>query len=210
VVRFFAADTLPDDICDDPRMVEKAYAAGVPMGGELPAPDSSPAFLASAARDPGIPGSPGLDLQRIQVVKGWLDDAGNTHEKVYDIAGNADNGAGVDPQTCAPTGSGHAALCAVWRDPQYDAGESAFYYVRVLENPSCRWSTLQCQAAGVNPFATDCADQAARKNEEMKERGAIGEVYTRCCLNPDDQPFYSPVIQERAWPSPIWINPGDT
>jgi hypothetical protein len=210
VVRFFAADTLPDDICDDPRMVEKAYAAGVPMGGELPAPDSSPAFLASAARDPGIPGSPGLDLQRIQVVKGWLDDAGNTHEKVYDIAGNADNGAGVDPQTCAPTGSGHAALCAVWRDPQYDAGESAFYYVRVLENPSCRWSTLQCQAAGVNPFATDCADQAARKNEEMKERGAIGEVYTRCCLNPDDQPFYSPVIQERAWTSPIWINPGDT
>lgn len=88
--------------------------------------------------------------------------------------------------------------------------ERAFYYVRVLENPSCRWSTLQCQAAGVNPFADNCAEQAARQNEVMSNAGAIGEVYTRCCSNPDEQPFYSPTLQERAWTSPIWINPQET
>lgn len=210
IVRFFAAPSLPTGICDDPGMLEKAYEAGVPMGGELPAPFATPAFLVSAVKDAGSPGNPGLDLQRVQIIKGWLDADGATHERVYDVAGTPDNGAGVDPQTCVPTGSGHTALCTVWQDPEYGAGESAFYYVRVLENPSCRWSTLQCQAAGVNPFDRACADQAAAKNAEMGERGAIGEVYTRCCLNPEEQPFYSPVIQERAWTSPIWINPSDT
>ena len=75
----------------------------------------------------------------------------------------ADNGAGVDPDNCAATGSGHQSLCTVWRDPDYSASQAAFYYVRVLENPSCRWSTLQCQAAGVNPFADNCAEQAEQQ-----------------------------------------------
>ena len=92
VVRFFAGEELSPDLCEDPHMVEKAYAGGVPMGGELPAPDQSPRFLVSANRDPGIPGRPGLDLQRAQIIKGWLDEAGNTHEKVFDVAGSADNG----------------------------------------------------------------------------------------------------------------------
>ena len=180
------------------------------MGGELDAGGTSPTFLVSASKDPGAPGRPGVDLQRVQVIKGWLDDQGQTHEKVYDVAGNADNGAGVDPNTCAPTGTGHASLCTVWQDPEFSPDERAFYYVRVLENPSCRWSTLQCQAAGVNPFAQHCAEQAAQQNAVMSEAGAIGEVYTRCCLDPEEQPFYSPTLQERAWTSPIWINPQKT
>ena len=207
VVRFFAGDDYPDSLCDAPDMLEQAYAGGVPMGGEVQARETSPRFLVSATKDPGSPGHPGIDLQRLQVIKGWLDSDGVTHEKVYDVAGTANNGAGVDPNTCAPTGSGHASLCTVWQDPDFDAAEASFYYVRVLENPSCRWSTLQCQAAGVNPFDANCAAQAEAQNALMNDAGAIGEVYTRCCLDPEEQPFYSPTLQERAWTSPIWVNP---
>ena len=156
--------------------------------------------------DSGSPGNPGLDLQRLQIIKGWLDAEGVTHERVFDVAGTPDNGAGVDPQSCAPTGRGHKNLCTVWRDPQYNGQESAFYYVRVLENPSCRWSTLQCQAAGVNPFAENCAEQATQQTAKLQDDGAIGDVFGRCCLDAAKEPFYSPTIQERAWTSPIWIN----
>ena len=207
VVRFFAGEALSPELCSDPQMIEKAYAGGVPMGGELAAPLTSPAFLVSAVKDPGSPGHPGVDLQRLQVIKGWLDVDGRSHERVFDVAGSADNGASVDPQTCAPSGTGHQDLCAVWQDPDYDAAQAAFYYVRALENPSCRWSTLHCQAAGVNPFAPDCADQATTVNQKMLDDGAIGDVYSKCCLDPAQQPFYSPTLQERAWTSPIWINP---
>lgn len=205
IVRFFAGADYSPELCDDPEMLSKAYAGGVPMGGELPAPEKSPAFLVSAVKDPGSPGHSGVDLQRVQIIKGWLDSAGDTHEQVIDVAGSADNGASVDPQSCAPTGSGHANLCKVWRDPDYDAEQTAFYYVRVLENPSCRWSTLQCQAAGVNPFAQNCSEQATAKNTRRNDEGAIGNVYDNCCLDPATQPFYSPTLQERAWTSPIWI-----
>ncbi|MDX1736583.1 MAG: DUF3604 domain-containing protein, partial [Halioglobus sp.] len=176
---------------------------------EMAAPATSPSFLVSASKDPGSPARAGIDLQRVQVIKGWLDADGDTHERVYDVAGDSDNGASVDPQSCAPTGSGHASLCTVWQDPDYDASQPAFYYVRALENPSCRWSTLQCQAAGVNPFSADCTQQAQQMNAEMESRGAIGDVYSKCCLDPAEQPFYSPILQERAWTSPIWINPTD-
>jgi hypothetical protein len=206
-VRFFAAASYAETLCQDPQMLQTAYRDGVPMGGELAAPETSPAFLVSASKDPGTARHPGLDLQRLQVIKGWLDAEGNTHEAVFDVAGNADNGAGVDPQTCAPTGRGAENLCAVWRDPQYNSSEAAFYYVRVLENPSCRWSTLQCQSAGVNPFAEDCESQAAAATANLQEEGAVGDVYGRCCLDPAEEPFYSPILQERAWTSPIWINP---
>ena len=141
--------------------------------------------------------------------KGWLDADGNTHEQVIDVAGNADNGAGVDPQSCAAIGSGERNLCTVWRDPNYKASQKAFYYVRVLENPTCRWSTLQCQSYGVNPFDKNCKAQADAQTAFFQdERGAIGDVFGRCCLNPEEERFYSPIIQERAWTSPIWINPG--
>jgi hypothetical protein len=207
VVRFFAGSDLPPGLCSDPQMIEKAYAGGVPMGSELAATEISPAFLVSAAKDPGTNGRPGTDLQRLQIIKGWLDTQGNTHERVFDIAGSPDNDAGVNPDTCAPTGSGHQDLCTVWTDPEYNPAQAAFYYVRVLENPSCRWSTLQCQAAGVNPFAKDCVDQATKETAKLQDQGARGDVFGRCCLDPAEQPFYQPTLQERAWTSPIWINP---
>ena len=99
------------------------------------------------------------------------------------------------------------AAYLVWEDPDFDPTRPAFYYVRVLENPTCRWSTLHCQAAGVNPFAQDCAARAAAQTARAHERGAEGDVYGKCCLREEEQPFYSPVIQERAWTSPIWYTP---
>ncbi|MCB1705379.1 MAG: DUF3604 domain-containing protein [Halioglobus sp.] len=210
VVRFFAGESYPNQLCSDPGMIEQAYAGGVPMGGEITAPAASPVFLVTAAKDAGSAGHPGVDLQRIQIIKGWLDADGETHEQVFDVAGDAGAGAGVDPQTCTPVGRGHKNLCRVWHDPTYDPDQPAFYYARVLENPSCRWSTRQCQAAGVNPFAADCAEQAAAKTALLQDDGAIGDVYGRCCLDPDTQPFYSPILQERAWTSPIWVNPANT
>jgi len=92
----------------------------------------------------------------------------------------------------------------VWNDPDFNSNENAFYYTRVVENPSCRWSTLQCQAAGVNPFDNNCPTQAETANQRSINAGASGDVYGKCCINPLLEPFYSPVIQERAWSSPIW------
>jgi len=206
-VRFFAGPTLSEDLCQAPDMLEQAYRQGVPMGSELVASSGdSPRFLVSAAKDPGVGGAPGIDLQRVQLIKGWVDGSGITHEKVYDVAGSSDTGAGVDPQSCAPTGSGYKQLCAVWEDPDFNASQRAFYYLRVLENPSCRWSTRQCQAYGVNPFSAQCESQAATATEAVD--GALGDVFGRCCMNAENQPFYSPTIQERAWTSPIWVMPG--
>jgi hypothetical protein len=207
VVRFFAGSELDTELCGTPDMIERAYQQGVPMGGRI-AGGSAPRFLVSAWKDPGSEGHPGTDLQRAQIVKGWIDDAGNTHERVFDVAGEPDNGATVDPASCAPIGAGAADLCTVWQDPGFDPQQSAFYYVRVLENPTCRWSTLQCQAAGVNPFADDCEARAADATAAARERGAQGDVWGKCCIAEQDEPFYSPVIQERAWTSPIWYDAG--
>ncbi len=209
-VRFFAGQTLDAALCEAPDTIARAYAEGVPMGGRLAARTDAPArFLVHALKDPGVANHPGTDLQRVQIIKGWLDASGATHERVYDVAGTTDNGASVDPDTCEPTGDGAASLCAVWEDLEFDASQSSFYYVRVLENPTCRWSALQCQAAGVNPFSPECKSQAARENERAHQGGAAGDVYGKCCLRETEDPFYSPVIQERAWTSPIWFLPGD-
>ncbi len=204
-VRFFAGAELPDDLCERADMVEAAYAHGVPMGGELAAGAGAPRFLVSALQDAGTAGHGGTPLQRVQIVKGWLDASGATHEEVFDVAGGP-NDASVDRDTCEPVGVGHASLCTVWQDPDFDATQDAFYYVRLLENPTCRWSTLQCMDAGVSPFADDCEAQAAAANTRAHEQGAMGEVWGNCCLDDDDQPFLSPVIQERAWTSPIWVH----
>ena len=143
-----------------------------------------PRFAVRAARDPGTAAVPGTGLQRIQVVKGWVED-GKAREKVYDVAGG-ENGASVDTATCERKGQGADQLCAVWRDPDFDAGENAFYYARVLENPSCRWSQQLCVEAGVA-----CADPAS-----------ITPGFEACCA-----PEHRPVIRERAWTSPIWYQP---
>ncbi len=96
-------------------------------------------------------------------MKGWIDGEGETHEFVYDVAcsGGAavdaethrcpDNGARVDISTCAVAGDGSAQLRTAWRDPDFDPSERAFYYTRVLENPTCRWSTWDAVRAGVPP-----------------------------------------------------------
>ncbi len=210
IVRFFAGPDLPEDVCGAPNMIAQAYATGVPMGGRLdvPAGSAPPRFLVSALKDPGSPGHPGTDLQRVQIIKGWIEADGSSHEHVYDVAGDPDNGASVDPDTCQPTGSGAGSLCAVWTDPAFDGSQSAFYYVRVLENPTCRWSTLHCQAVGVNPFSDQCASQAEAATAAAHERGAQGDVYGKCCIDPEAEPFYSPVQQERAWTSAIWVGEG--
>ncbi len=198
VVRFFAG-SLDGVACGTADLVERAYATGVPMGGEIGAVRgrASPRFAVMAAKDPGTASVPGTDLQRIQIVKGWVDAAGATHEKTVDVAGNAANGAGVDPASCEPTGSGSAELCALWEDPEFDPSERAFYYARVVENPVCRWSTRICKQHQVDPFAADCAAQAA----------AVDAAFANCCLNESNDRFVSPTVQERAWTSPVWYRP---
>ena len=127
-----------------------AYAGGVPMGGELMANGrGAPAFLAHAIKDPNSAG-----LQRLQIVRGWIEN-GTQHEQVFDVACAAgapspvthrcaDNGARVNLQTCAVTPhQGAAELKVIWHDPDFVPGRRAFYYVRALENPTCRWSTWE-------------------------------------------------------------------
>ena len=145
------------------------------------ADSEAPEFFVWAASDP-------LDapLQRIQMVKGWIDEGGRTHERVVDIAcadgqqvdpgtGRCpDNGASVDLTTCQfSAGSGATEMKTLWRDPEYTADQSAFYYVRVLMNPTCRWSTYDAIRMGRAP-----------------------------------DPRVPATIRERAWTSPIWIEGG--
>ncbi len=193
IVRFFGGD-LSGVACGKADFVERAYATGTPMGGDLGPVrgKKSPRFAVWAMKDPQ-----GTDLQRVQIVKGWADADGTTHDQTFDVAGNAANGAGVDPATCAPTGTGAADLCAIWTDPDFDPSQHAFYYARVVENPTCRWSTHICKQAGVDPFAADCAAQAA----------AAPPDFAACCLGKTNDAFLDPTIQERAWTSPIWYRP---
>ncbi|XXK44094.1 DUF3604 domain-containing protein [Porticoccaceae bacterium nBUS_17] len=204
IVRFFGGANIDHNLCDSPTMIKDAYAQGVAMGGNISLAEGQPRFFVSAQKDSGTATSSGNDLQRIQIIKGWVDANGNTHEKVHNVAGDPNNGASVNPQTCEPQGIGYSQLCTVWNDPDFNSNENAFYYTRVVENPSCRWSTLQCQAAGVNPFDSNCPTQAETANQRSINAGASGDVYGKCCINPLLEPFYSPVIQERAWSSPIW------
>jgi hypothetical protein len=207
IVRFFAGD-YETDLCDDPQALEKAYASGVPMGGILirTPDDSAPRFFISAQRDHGTELHPANPLERIQIIKGWVRADGTTHERVVDVLGSETEGLGVDMNSCAATAAGQASLCSVWEDPDYSEGESAFYYARILETPSCRWSTLQCQAANVNPFSESCSTQADVANELANAQGNSGDLYGICCTNPERDPFYSPTIRERAWTSPIWLS----
>jgi hypothetical protein len=190
VSRFFGGWELSRDLCESPGGVAAAYALGVPMGSELPPPGSQPRgvpiFFVAASQDPGTPDAPGMPLQRIQVIKTWIDAGGERRERVIDVAGNADNGASVDTATCETRGTGFASLCAVWADDDFDPAAPASYYSRVVENPSCRWSQRMCVAAAV-----DCS-----------EPDSIGKGYEACCAQQHQR-----VVQERAWSSPIWYTP---
>ena len=145
-----------------PDLIGEAYGGGVPMGGDLIADgDTPPRFLVWAQRD-----RHSAPLQRIQIVKGWYDSGyrKETREQVYDVV-CADGGT-VDPQThrCPDNGAtvdvsdcsfsedvGAGELAASWEDPAFDAATHAVYYVRVLENPTCRWTTWDAVRAGVEP-----------------------------------------------------------
>ena len=179
-VRFFAGYDLDETTLAGSDRLTRAYADGVPMGGDLMADGEqrAPRFLLWATRDPAA-----APLARLQVIKGWTAD-GEKQERVYDAACSdgstpgdthrcPDNGARVDLSTCATTeGRGASELEAFWQDPDFDPGQRAFYYVRVLQNPTCRWSTWDAIRAGTPP-----------------------------------NPGLPPTIQERAWSSPIWYVP---
>jgi len=161
-VRFFAGYDFNEQTLDQPGVVADAYRLGVPMGGQLAAnADKSPRFLVWAAADPNT-----ANLQRIQIIKGWQHD-GEHREQVYDVACSddlevdtqshrcPDNGARVSLSDCSITADiGATELKTVWQDPDFEAGQSAFYYVRVLENPVCRWSTWDAIRSG-EPVRTD-------------------------------------------------------
>jgi len=187
VVRFFAG-TYPKSLCNDPQFATVGYQQGAPMGAEIGpiAGAASPVFAVLAMKDAGDPGRPGMPLQRIQIVKGWLDDSGTAQEKVFDVAGDLHNGAGVDPSTCTPFGAGFDSLCTTWEDPEFKREQRAFYYARVLENPTCRWSTYVC-----NANAIDCSAPSA----ELAD-------FAACC-----DASVPKTIQERSWSSPIWYRP---
>ena len=186
-VRFYAGWGVDDAIMDVQNPFQSLMGNGVPMGGVLHVPQNSdaaqrrsPGFFVWATRDP-------IDapLQRVQMIKGWIDADGQTHEKVVDIACSngltvdpisgrcADNGASVDVTTCNfSTNSGADELKTVWHDPDYDPSRAAFYYVRVLMNPTCRWSSYDAIRLGREP-----------------------------------DPRVPATIRERAWTSPIWLDP---
>jgi uncharacterized protein DUF3604 len=158
------------------------YGGGVPMGGNLAraAGGKAPVLMVRAMRDPD-----GANLDRIQVIKGWLDAAGETHERIYDVAVSGGRKIGSDGRCKTPVGNsvniekatytnsiGDPILAARWADPDFDPKESAFYYVRVLEIPTPRWTTYDAAFYGIDRPTT-----------------------------------VPPTLQDRAYTSPIWYSP---
>jgi hypothetical protein len=181
-VRVFAGWDFTEADVQRPDFAKIGYLRGVPMGGDLNnAPkDKAPAFVIRALRDVD-----GANLDRIQVVKGWMDGDGELHERVYDVMCSDDRaidsthrcekpvGNTVDVETATYTNSiGEALMLAYWKDPAFDAGQRAFYYVRVLEIPTPNWTTYD----------------AAFYNIDLPEG-------------------VEPTQQERAYTSPIWYTP---
>ncbi|NEO80004.1 DUF3604 domain-containing protein [Moorena sp. SIO4G3] len=174
-VRLFGGYEFPDDLNERPDALDIAYSKGVPMGDDLPTPPTAtaPQMFVWAMQDPKS-----AKLQGIQIIKGWLGEDGEPQEKVYAVACSdglepredglcPPNGATVDITTCGisqgPFVPGAAELSTVWRDPDFDPSQHAFYYARVIENPTCRWSTYDAitlkiyPPTGVPPFIRERA-----------------------------------------------------
>ena len=180
-VRFFGGWEFDEVDLRSRQLAFVGYEKGVPMGGDLTkAPDGkAPTFLTYALRDPI-----GANLDRVQIVKGWMDAEGNLQEKVHDVVWSGDRepdadgklppvGNTVDIEAANWTNTiGASELISVWTDPDFDAAESAFYYVRVLEIPTPRWVLY---------------DQL-RLGAELPEGIEL-------------------IHQERAYTSPIWYSP---
>lgn len=178
-VRFFGGfDFIADDI-KSRELAKIGYAKGVPMGGDLIPGDGAPSFLVYAMRDPI-----GANLDRVQIIKGWVDVDGITQEKVYDVVWSGDRqpdddgklppvGSTVDLSVPSWTNDiGRAELGTVWTDPDFDASQHAFYYTRVIEIPTPRWTAYDAVRFGVD------------MPSEVKM-----------------------ITQERAYSSPIWYTP---
>jgi hypothetical protein len=181
-VRVFGGWDFKEDEVHRPDFVREGYGRGVPMGGDLSnAPKGkSPTLMVRALRD-----ADGANLDRIQIIKGWLDKKGETHEKIYDVAVSGDRKIGDDGRARKPVGStvnvadasytntiGSPLLSAYWQDPDFDPKQSAFYYVRVIEIPTPRWT----------------AYDAKFFNVEMPKDTTMS-------------------LQDRAYTSPIWYTP---
>lgn len=163
IVRFFGGWSFTDDDAQSRQPAAEGYAKGVPMGGDMPeAPDGAGAatFLVAALKDPL-----GANLDRIQIVKGWVDNSGATHEKVYDVAWSDDRKPDPDTGKVPPVGStvdeanatwtntiGEPELIAAWSDPEFDPAQKAFYYARVIEIPTPRWTDYDAVRFGVTPL----------------------------------------------------------
>jgi hypothetical protein len=181
VVRFFAGWSFTEADANTRLPAEVGYAKGVPMGGELFGTQgaTAPTFLVAALKDP-MSGN----LDRIQIIKGWIDSDGESHEKVHDVIWSGDRHPGADGKL-PPVGNtvdvanatwgnsiGSPELITVWEDPEFDAAQSAFYYARVIEIPTPRWTAYDAKRYGVT------------------------------------MPAQVPMTtQERAYTSPIWYSP---
>jgi len=182
VVRVFGGWDFEADEVHRPDFAREGYKRGVPMGGDLSnAPEGkAPSFMVRALRDPD-----GANLDRIQVIKGWLDAKGETHERVYDVAVSDGRIIGEDGICNTPVEntvnisdasytntSGEPLLAAHWTDPNFDPSQPAFYYVRVIEIPTPRWTAYDAKFFGL------------------------------------ETPAGSPMeVQDRAYTSPIWYTP---
>jgi hypothetical protein len=181
VVRFFGGWQFTEDDAQSPQPAGIGYAKGVPMGGDLTGAPAgkSPTFLVAALKD-----SYSGNLDRIQIVKGWLDAEGKTHEQVYDVVWSGDRKPGADGKV-PPVGNtvdvaaatwkntiGAPELITTWIDPEFDAKQPAFYYARVIEIPTPRWTAYEARRYGVK-------------------------------MSPD----VPMTTQERAYTSPIWYSP---
>jgi len=169
MVRFFGGWDYTADDLNSRQPAFRGYEKGVPMGGDLAvhAGDGAPTFMVYTLRDPI-----GANLDRIQIVKGWLDSRGDTHEKIYDVAWSSGRvpdangvlplvGNTVDVQAANWTNTiGASELGAVWTDPDFDPEQSAFYYARVLEIPTPRWVVYDAFRFGVEiPEGADTTHQ---------------------------------------------------
>ncbi|MHC4991840.1 MAG: DUF3604 domain-containing protein [Planctomycetota bacterium] len=181
-VRFFGGWDFTADDLNSRQPAFRGYEKGVPMGGDLRSRtgDDAPVFMVYALRDPI-----GANLDRIQIVKGWLDAGGQTHEKIYDVAVSDGRTIGADGRCTTPVGNtvdvaaanwtnaiGAAELGTVWTDPDFDPADRAFYYARVIEIPTPRWIVYDAFRFGV----------------EIPEGATT-------------------IHQERAYTSPIWYTP---
>jgi hypothetical protein len=172
--RLFGGWRFSDHACDRDDMVAHGYELGTPMGGDFAArpPGTAPRLLAVAAKDPD-----GAPLQKLQVIKGWIDADGQAHNRVFDVDGDHSHTGEIDLEAGTWSGAGFSSLCTVFEDREFDPEQAAYYYLRAVEVPTLRWNWAQCVALPEDERPAACVNNAPK------------------------------TIQEMAWTSPIWYMP---